>query len=557
MLGMMLALAIGDWHAPESRSRDYAVVAMEHGAIVRRISAETTYSGPYGDRGYAVGVVAVAPFRGRRIVVESSVATTGGSGDADAFVAVWGREGLLTGDDSNAHRQRFGSQPSRCTFVLDVPADAESIEVGVSLSGTGEASIGDARVDLAPPETAPTGRPLVAPISAETRSRVATALRGIAVLFDRPGTAALAAVARATTHARIIGLGETAHGSAAEDARAADVFRFLATHDDVRVLAIEGMYGTTRHLDAYVGGAAEDVDERLRETNFYAFQTREFRRLLDWMRAQNARRPAARRLHVVGVDMQYVTSQRAFVLDRLSAVDRAAAAEATRRYACTAQSTDVAACLREVRAVTRLVQLTFGARAGIDEAHAARMVEQYMEQYAGDPSSRDHAIAENIAWAADTRFPGSRVVVWAQFFHLGVACCLGHATAAGDLAKRYGDRYYALGLVFGEGTVRAIPAGERTPREVTAPPASANTLEAVLDDVGPDYFVNLAAPQLDEFARAWLALPHRLRRVTLFTDAFRPETDWTDERLSDALDGFIYLRSTTAPEPIANARTAM
>jgi len=308
VLGLTLALAIGDWHAPEGRSRDYVVLPTKNGAIVRRSSVRSTYLGPYGEYGYAVSVVAAAPFRGKRIVVESSVGRSDGSGSVDAFVNVWGREGLLTGDDSDAHRQRFGSQPARCTFVLDVPADADSIEVGVILSGPGEAEIGDARVDLAPPETAPTGRPFVTSISPETRSRVATALRNIAVPFDQPGSAALAAVARATARAQIIGLGETAHGSGAEDARAADVFRYLVTHGDVRVLAIEGMYGTTRHLDAYVGGAAEDVDERLRETNFYAFQTREFRRLLDWMRAQNAGRRAARRLHVIGVDMQYVSS---------------------------------------------------------------------------------------------------------------------------------------------------------------------------------------------------------------------------------------------------------
>src|SRR5665213_1355803 len=361
MVGMILALAVVDWHAPGGRSPNYAVVPTSNGAIVRRNSLQATYLGRYGDRGFAVGLVSAAPFRGKRIVVESSVAMTVGSGGVDAFANVWGPEGVLTDDDSDTQRRRLGSQASR--------------RFG-----------------------SPTGRTLVTPISAETRLRVATALRSVAVPFDETGTAALAAVARATEHARIIGLGETAHGSGAEDARAADVFRFLATHDDVRVLAIEGMYGTTRRLDAYVGGAAEDVDERLRETNFYAFQTREFRRLLDWMRAENARRQPARRLHVVGVDMQYVPSQEAFVLARLAAVDPAAAGQAKRRYARIRPNLDVTACLREARAVTQLVRRTFRSR-GIDEEHAARTIEQSLESYVGDASARDHAIAENIAWS--------------------------------------------------------------------------------------------------------------------------------------------------------------
>src|SRR5665213_1875193 len=199
MVGMILALVVVDWHAPGGRSPNYAVVATSNGAIVRRSALQATYLGPYGDRGFAVGVVSAAPFRGKRIVVESSVAMTVGSGGVDAFANVWGPEGILTDDDSDTQRRRlgsqasrrFGSQPERCTFVLDVPADAESIEVGLELSGPGEAEIRNALVDLAAPETAPTGRTLVTPISAETRLRVAAALRSVAVRFDEAGTAAL------------------------------------------------------------------------------------------------------------------------------------------------------------------------------------------------------------------------------------------------------------------------------------------------------------------------------------------------------------------------------
>jgi erythromycin esterase-like protein len=130
---------------------------------------------------------------------------------------------------------------------------------------------------------------------------------------------------------------------------------------------------------------------------------------------------------------------------------------------------------------------------------------------------------------------------------------MGHPTAGLLLEKRYHAAYYALGLIFGGGAARAIPAGETTPRTVPMPPPSPNTLEAVLDDAGADYFVDGHA--LDTATQTWFSQPHRLRRIDLWTDAQRPETTWTDERFGDALDGFIYLRTTDAGPLIERAKS--
>jgi erythromycin esterase len=553
MVGVALALIVGGWHSLEGTSPDYAAEPRGNGVVVRRVAARTTYAGGYGDAGYAVGIVDPAPFRGRRIVVTQRAARTEATGYTDGYVNVWGPEGLLTADDTRTQHRELGPETTAYSFVLDIPPDATSIEVGIMLVGRGEASVERADIELAGPDAVPTGRPLVTPIDAESRDRVSAVLRAAAHPFAADHEEALAAVARAGGKARIIGIGSNAHGSAAEDARSAEIVRYLALHDDVRVLAVEVMFGTGRRLDAYVNGETVDVDRALRQTNFYAFETVEFRRLLDWMRAENAARPPDRRLHVVGVDMEYWWPQSDFVLDRLRHLDRSSARKARRWYACIdhAVAANAAACLRDARAVSALVRGSFGAR-GSDEARAARMVEQHLERRLGAPT-RDDAIAENVAWAAETRYPGTRLAFWAHLYHVSAACCLGHATAGERLAVRYNDRYYAVALVFGSGTVRAIPDGESVPRDVPMPPPSPNTLESVLDAAGEDYFVDTNARDFDSSAQSWLKLRHRLRRIDLWTDARRPETTWTDERFWNAVDGFIYLRTTTAPELIPGA----
>ena len=553
MISFVVAAALGGWHLLDGSSPDYAVTPRGTGAVIRRVSATTTYVGPYGDMGHLQAVADATPYHGKRIVVKLWVGKSNGTGNAYAYADVWGREGLLARDESYSHHVQFGPEATPCTFVLEIPPHAIALDVSILLTGNGEAFVQDAEIAIADAATPATAATLSRAIDDETRARVAAALRRAATPFDGNNETALTAVAHAVHGARIVGLAETSHGSGAEDARAADVFRYLAVHDDVRTLAVEAMFGTVRHLDAYVGGASEDVDLRLQQTNFHAFQTVEFRRLLDWMRAENGRRPPDRRLHVVGIDIAYSGPQSALVLQRLTEFDRVAAERAKRAYACVREADRSGApqCLVAVRGVTDLLRRMAGSRDVSDELHAARSVEQYVEQYTG--TTRDAAIAENIVWATEKRFPRARVAVWAHFLHLAGACCTGHTTTGLELEKRYHTAYYALGLIFGGGTSRAIPAGETMPREVPMPPAPPNTLEAVFDDVGADYFIDGHA--LAPVTQTWFSQLHRLRRIDLWTDARRPETTWTDERFGDALDGFIYLRTTDAAPLIERAKS--
>lgn len=551
MIGFVVAAALGGWDLLDGSSHDYAVTTRGTGAVIRRVSERTRYVGPYGDMGHLQAVADAIPYRGKRIVVNLVVRKPNGTGGAYAYADVWGREGLLARDESGSHHVEFGPQAAPCTFVLEIPPDAITLDVSVLLTGNGEAVVEDAQIALADADTSATAATLLRAIDDDTRASVTAALRRAAIPFDGNDATALAAVAHAVHGARIIGLAETSHGSGTEDARAAEVFRYLAVHDDVRTLAVEAMFATTRRLDAYVGGAPEDVDAALQDTNFHAFQTIEFHRLLDWMRTENAHRPADRRLHVVGIDIAYVAPQRALVLKRLMEIDRVAAERAKLAYACAggADRGSAPACLTAVRGVTGVLRRMAGSRDLTDELHAARGVEQYVEQFTG--TTRDAALAENIVWAAENRFPSGRVAVWAHFYHLAAACCTGHTTTGLELENRYHSGYYALGLVFGGGTSRAIPAGETMPRIVPMPPPPPNTLEAVFDGVGADYFVDGHA--LEPITQRWLSQVHRLRRIDLWTDARRPETTWTDERFGDALDGFIYLRNSAAGPLIGRA----
>lgn len=545
MLGLIVALVFTAWQQAEGTSRDYAVEPRDSGVVVRRVRTETTYTGSYGDRGIAVARTDATPFRGRRIKVVLTAAHERGTGFADAAVTVWGAEGVLA-VDGVAHRDSLATTPRTSTFVLDVPDDAAYIEVSLNMFGDGEASIEHADIevtDVATPVTAPVR---VVPIDPSTRAEVTAALRAVSVPFDG-GDSAFAAVARATREARVIGLGESAHGSAAEDDRCAAIFRYLALHAGARVLAVEMNFATAHRLEDYVAGRTADVPDALRESNFYAFQTRTFADLLAWMRRENAHRRGPDRLHVVGVDMIYAGPQRRFVEQRLAGVSPAAAAAARRAFACLLPGFGEP-CLRAVRGVSGLIRTAFGARGAPDELHAARTVEQYVEQYTSG-TVRDVAIAENMRWALE-RYPGARAVLWAHFFHASAACCLGHVTAGGELAKRYGNGYYALGLVFGAGEVRAIPAAGGDARVVPMPASPENTIENVLAGVGDDVVADFRAARFTPGVAAWLAAPHRLRRVDLFTDPARPETAWTDERLIRALDGVVFIRSTDAPAPL-------
>ncbi|MFE6102896.1 erythromycin esterase family protein [Streptomyces laurentii] len=281
---------------------------------------------------------------------------------------------------------------------------------------------------------------------------------------DLDGLGQLGAAVRAPAAGggvRVVGLGESTHGTAEFFRLKHRLVEYLVTAHGFRTFAMEASASAAPAVDAYVrgGGAAADGAAALAGLGFWIWRTREVLDLLDWLRAYNRGRSAAEQVGFAGIDAQRCAASVAYfssgergggagalaVLaeahpgqyperrDELTALVRAlvpADAEGERHARILARAADVVTCA--------------------SPAEVGRVRDGHMTDAVGELLTAD---------------PDVRIALWAHNGHIAVR----GASLGARLRERYGSAYYALGLFFGEGAFRARrmwpgPWGPRTRR---------------------------------------------------------------------------------------------
>ncbi|MFD7915052.1 erythromycin esterase family protein [Streptomyces sp. NPDC059752] len=331
---------------------------------------------------------------------------------------------------------------------------------------------------------------------------------------------------------RIVGLGESTHGTSEFFRLKHRIVEFLVREEGFTTLAMEASQSAARALDAYIRYGTGTPERLVARLGFWTWRTREMVDLVEWLRAHNRYLPEERRTRFVGTDPQLcadsVEAVAAFLrrtapdqTGRVSALDVLARArpgslpdpdkalmrraeEIARLVADHVEQSgpgdDSAEALEHARILVRaadLVTRPFTASAGEDGVYAAR----------------DRYMAEAVARLVDDD-PEARVMVWAHNGHIAKGTYGEQVPALGSaLRARYGDAYYALALLFGKGSFLA-----RRGNDLQNPPArhrigtGFRSLEAWLADAVPgDYYADLRAAVSPAGAAPWLHAPHAQR----------------------------------------------
>ncbi|MFD8500434.1 erythromycin esterase family protein [Amycolatopsis sp. NPDC059657] len=370
---------------------------------------------------------------------------------------------------------------------------------------------------------------------------------------------------------RIVGLGESTHGSSEFFTLKHRLVEFMVTELGFRVFAIEAGHAGCRAINDYVKGGEGDPARLLRELGYWTWRTQEVLDLIEWMRAFNAN--AAEPVEFRGIDP---------VFDPMAAEKIAGRLDPERA----AKLTEALAVLRSRRAASGLRSMAAEAfksrlrrligRDGEDKAHAAALAEagavirELAESEAGSEladdlwalgkgveimllpplSSSGSAAREQAMADAVARIPGERIILWAHNGHLARSSFEGGwQTFGGHLAERYGDSYYATAFVFDEGGFQALKAGGNTfsePVEFEVGKAPEGTVEWQLARAGAgDCFVDLRA------AGEWTRTPTRMRSfgsVIGFWPMVKQSTVEVD--LSAEFDGVVLVGRTTRARPL-------
>ena len=440
------------------------------------------------------------------------------SGTANWSAGLWMRidgPGVVLAFDNMSNRMvTTTSGWERFAVVLDVPANAIGISLGLLTLGAGEVVADDfvlETVDESVPVTnmlsgpEPLGSDSATTVAAYARAPRAPSNLGFEGLADETAAAAAwlanAAVPLASVQpgadlkdlaplramigtSRLVGMGEGTHGTREFFLMKHRVFEFLVQQMGFTHFAIEATWPEANDINTYVLTGQGDPASLLSHLYFWTWNTQEVLDLILWMRQWNVSAPAGQRVQFLGFDMSAPGAAMDTVASFIGRVDSANAGFVSSRYACLApyrnhglqvgQPTTVyaalsgserAACHQALAEVFALISADSVAYRGAssDAAYAnalqsARVVQQFEEMAAASSSTaaasvvRDSCMAENVQWLMQQAGPTAHMMLWAHNGHVDNR----PQTMGGLLRSAFGQDYVNIGLLFGTGTFNAV-----------------------------------------------------------------------------------------------------
>ncbi len=382
---------------------------------------------------------------------------------------------------------------------------------------------------------------------------------------------------------KVVGLGETTHGTHEIFQLKHRLVEFLVTEMNFNTFAIEASFAACQPINDYVLYGKGDRATVLTGQWYVVWDTEELSDLLDWLRAYNQGVPDEKKVQFQGVDVTCNEIGRQAVLRYLRKV-------APERLAAT-KTLFVALAREEAKWPSRideetkktLVQLLPQLQDVIDhltanqnslvgvsssgEFEQALQYTRVMKQFilfigAGllPPSQgkgRSIGMAENLIYLADQARPDAKFIIWAHNGHIGMSEDADANPNLGSMLRaKYGPGYFAFGLEFNQGSFHTRTA---TPekllgdlKEVTLPPAPADSFPWILSHVNKSVFIlNLHAPVIDPVVERWLDTPQAVHNIVW---AYNPAAkDYLELRSLRKYDGIIFIERTTASRPTVNA----
>ncbi|WP_405797783.1 erythromycin esterase family protein [Streptomyces sp. NBC_01506] len=396
---------------------------------------------------------------------------------------------------------------------------------------------------------------------------------------------------------RIVGLGESTHGTREFFQLKHRLLEYLVTELGFTVLAMEASASAGPAVDAYVRDGVGDPAQVLTGLGFWTWRTEEILDMIKWMRGYNEGRPQGEKVRFVGVDPQRSGDSLAVLEAFLTSVapERLPALHSSLGVLATAypgsRPDPEQKLMREAVKLLEFVRACDepGTPAGAVAVRHARILVRAADlvtRRGQDPdpertvyAARDRYMAEGVEAILDGD-PAAKVVLWGHNGHIAK----GRSSGPGiiptpplgeHLRERYGDAYYALGLLFGQGSFRAhriwpgpwSGVGGLTGRAAEGNPIGApagTTVEARLAAATPrDHLLDLrpAGPDATDATdaapravREWVDATHETRTFGALVTRWFYRRNVTPVQLSAEYDGLAYVALSTDSRPIASYR---
>jgi erythromycin esterase-like protein len=389
---------------------------------------------------------------------------------------------------------------------------------------------------------------------------------------------------------RIVLLGDATHGTHEFYRERARITERLIREKGFDAVAVEGDWQDADRVNRYVRGLGDDPSAERALAEFHDFPgwvwaNTDMRDLIEWLRRENASRPATARAGFYGLDLYGVVDSADDVVRALERLDPGAARNARRRYGCFSRyradfasyGRDTAAhpgrsCerqtvdeLQEMRRWTaaRLPGADVSQREElltlVENARVVRNGEAYYRVLSGSNVSAWNLRDRHMATTLDDltnhlRAQGrpAKIVVWAHSSHLGDASSTQRADFGelnlGQLVRqRFGGAAVLVGFTTYTGEVEAASVWGEKGQLKEVRPALRGSYTALFHEAGIGDALLLMRGN-GELARA-LGDPRPERAIGVL---YHPQEErryhYVKTRLSQQFDAVVYFDQTRAVE---------
>jgi erythromycin esterase len=413
------------------------------------------------------------------------------------------------------------------------------------------------------------------PLTARQRATVVRDLCAHALPFGSvlagKGFDDLTGLDRLIGNARIVALGEASHGTAEFFQMKHRLLEYLVERKGFTVFAIEGNWPEAQVADCFIKTGAGDAAAALAAMYFWTWQTEEVSALLHWMRHYNATRGDRPAVSFSGFDMQYPGAAMKRVIDFLDRTD-SAHRDAVRALYDGIENLHQARAEIPAGEMTRLRDGASKALGLIEEQRETLVMASTPEEYRDLRQAacivvqalgmragileRDRAMADNVCWLMEEKYPKQKIVLWAHNGHIATGADSREKSMGNHLRDCYGDQMVVMGFATHHGGVRAWPMKEGRAQPgppVFAPLAAAKTasVEAVFHETGlPRFIVDLRSLPEDSAAGTWLAKPRLHRSIGAVYDPERASNFYEHVRLPEIYDCIVFIAESTATKPL-------
>ncbi|HHW25826.1 MAG TPA: erythromycin esterase family protein [Firmicutes bacterium] len=383
---------------------------------------------------------------------------------------------------------------------------------------------------------------------------------------------------------RVVGLGESTHGTREFFQLKHRLLEFLVKEMGYTVFSIEASYpACCNDINNYVLYGKGDRSTALASQGFWTWDTEEVSSMVDWMREYNRTCDRGREVKFLGYDPQRVERGMEIVeayLTKTAPQEVHMAKDAFEsvnglfkgRFWEQREESDDFRC----QGMDRLYRLIgFIAKNKVPFVRAssreeyewalqnARVICQYFDCYSERPirmSSRDVYMAENIEYIAKYLEPDAKLVVWAHNAHILNGTVKDGPSMGAHLRRVFGEEYYALGMAFDEGSFQSRDSSANRSggplTEFTVGPTPEGFLEWYLSGAPySNYIVDFRSEPVVGPVRDWLSTPLPMRNIGSGFKANSTPLDYSQEVvLADNFDGMAFVKKATRAVPNPTGR---